>query len=79
MVVRALIELAHRLDYSVVAEGIETKKVFSLLASWNCDEGQGFYMSPPLDAARFAERASLRNISEDLNQMKPADFVTVQE
>jgi EAL domain-containing protein (putative c-di-GMP-specific phosphodiesterase class I)/GGDEF domain-containing protein len=56
MVVRALIELAHRLDYSVVAEGIETEKAFALLASWNCDEGQGYYMSPPLDAIRFAEK-----------------------
>ncbi|HQT46663.1 MAG: hypothetical protein B7X08_04250, partial [Acidocella sp. 20-63-7] len=56
MVVRALIELAHRLNYSVVAEGIETEKAFSLLASWNCDEGQGYYMSPPLDAVSFAEK-----------------------
>jgi len=51
-----LIKLAHRLNYSVVAEGIETEKTFSLLADWDCDEGQGFYMSPPLDAARFAEK-----------------------
>jgi EAL domain-containing protein (putative c-di-GMP-specific phosphodiesterase class I) len=56
MVVRSLIELAHRLDYSVVAEGIETEKTFDLLAAWKCDEGQGFYMSPPLDALRFAEK-----------------------
>jgi EAL domain-containing protein (putative c-di-GMP-specific phosphodiesterase class I)/GGDEF domain-containing protein len=60
LVVRTLIELAHRLDYSVVAEGIETEKVYSLLASWNCDEGQGFYMSPPLDAARFAEKINFK-------------------
>ncbi len=56
MVVRSLIELAHRLNYSVVAEGIETQKAFSLLADWGCDEGQGFFMCPPLDAARFAEK-----------------------
>ncbi len=55
LVVRSLITLAHRLNYSVVAEGIETQKTFALLADWDCDEGQGFYMSPPLDAARFAE------------------------
>ena len=79
MVVRALIELAHRLDYSVVAEGIETEKVFALLASWNCDEGQGFYMSPPLDAARFAERANARKVSEELSPVEIAEFVSVQE
>jgi EAL domain-containing protein (putative c-di-GMP-specific phosphodiesterase class I)/GGDEF domain-containing protein len=54
LLVRSLIELAHRLDYKVVAEGIETEKVYNMLAGWGCDEGQGFYMSPPLDAARFA-------------------------
>ena len=55
MVVRSLIELAHRLDYSVVAEGIETERAFNMLADWHCDEGQGFYMSPPLDAASLAQ------------------------
>ena len=54
-VVRSLIELAHNLDYSVVAEGIETEKAFTLLSGWDCDEGQGFFMSPPLDASRFLE------------------------
>ncbi len=60
MVVRALIDLAHRLDYSVVAEGIETEKTFSMLAGWKCDEGQGFFMSPPLDALRFVEKVECR-------------------
>jgi len=56
LVVRTLIELAHRLDYSVIAEGVETERAYRLLAGWDCDEGQGFFMSPPLDAARFAEK-----------------------
>jgi EAL domain-containing protein (putative c-di-GMP-specific phosphodiesterase class I)/GGDEF domain-containing protein len=56
LVVRSLIKLAHQLDYSVVAEGIETEKTYAMLASWECDEGQGFFMSPPLDAVRFAEK-----------------------
>ncbi len=55
LVVRSLIELAHNLDYSVVAEGIETEKTFKMLADWACDEAQGFYLSPPLDAVRFSE------------------------
>jgi EAL domain-containing protein (putative c-di-GMP-specific phosphodiesterase class I) len=53
MVVRAIIHLAHRLKYSVVAEGIESAGIYKLLADWRCDEGQGFYMSRPLDAATF--------------------------
>ncbi|MDD2705109.1 MAG: EAL domain-containing protein, partial [Acidocella sp.] len=61
-VVRSLIKLAHQLDYSVVAEGIESERTYKLLKSWNCNEGQGFYMSPPLDAARFAQTLNLSNI-----------------
>jgi EAL domain-containing protein (putative c-di-GMP-specific phosphodiesterase class I)/GGDEF domain-containing protein len=53
LVVRAIIRLAHRLDYSVVAEGIETPDIYRLLKTWQCDEGQGFYMSRPLDATAF--------------------------
>jgi EAL domain-containing protein (putative c-di-GMP-specific phosphodiesterase class I)/GGDEF domain-containing protein len=64
MVVRSLIELAHRLDYSVVAEGIESERVFALLKSWDCDEAQGFYMSPPLDVTRFVETLELSTMQE---------------
>lgn len=48
LLVHAIIEMAHALDYAVVAEGIETQEAFDLLASWNCDEGQGYLMSRPL-------------------------------
>jgi EAL domain-containing protein (putative c-di-GMP-specific phosphodiesterase class I)/GGDEF domain-containing protein len=53
LVVRAIIQLAHRLRYNVVAEGIESAEVYRLLANWRCDEGQGFFMSRPVDSAAF--------------------------
>jgi EAL domain-containing protein (putative c-di-GMP-specific phosphodiesterase class I) len=39
-----------------------------MLASWGCDEGQGFYMSPPLDAARFAAQmlAPMASVPEEV-------------
>jgi len=52
-VVRAVINLSHQLLYSVVAEGIETEETYRLLTDWGCDEGQGYFMSRPLDAAAF--------------------------
>jgi EAL domain-containing protein (putative c-di-GMP-specific phosphodiesterase class I)/GGDEF domain-containing protein len=67
LVVRAIIQLAHRLDYSVVAEGIETADIYQLLADWRCDEGQGFYMSRPLDAPAF----------HTLMRTRPANFAQV--
>ena len=56
LVVRSLIDLAHELDYSVVAEGIESEKAYGMLKSWTCNEGQGFYMSPPIDASALAQK-----------------------
>ena len=55
LLVRAIIEMAHALGYEVVAEGIETQQAFDLLASWNCDEGQGYLMSRPLANDQLAE------------------------
>ena len=47
----ALINLAHRLGLSVVAEGIETQDVWQRLAELGCDEAQGYLISPPLHPA----------------------------
>ena len=54
ILVRSIIEMAHALDYEVVAEGVETEEALDLLSAWNCDEGQGYFMSRPLDAHTFA-------------------------
>jgi EAL domain-containing protein (putative c-di-GMP-specific phosphodiesterase class I)/GGDEF domain-containing protein len=55
VLVRSLIQLAHRLNYMVVGEGIESAEAYRLLAAWGCDEGQGFFMSKPLDENNFGE------------------------
>lgn len=55
LLVRSIIELAHALDYGVVAEGIETRVVYGMLCAWDCDEGQGFFMSKPLPFAEFGD------------------------
>jgi diguanylate cyclase (GGDEF)-like protein/PAS domain S-box-containing protein len=50
-VVRATVELAHRLELKVVAEGVETALQAELLTALNCDFAQGFYFSPPVNAS----------------------------
>jgi EAL domain-containing protein (putative c-di-GMP-specific phosphodiesterase class I) len=70
LVVRAIINLAHRLSFSVVAEGIETADTYQLLADWRCDEGQGYFMSRPLDAASF--RSVISRQSSVVSQKVPA-------
>lgn len=48
-----LIELAHRLDMKVVAEGVETKEQVEFLRKYGCDFIQGFYYSKPLPQEEF--------------------------
>lgn len=43
-IVKNAISLAHELNLEVVAEGIETRHQYDLLAKWGCDIGQGYYM-----------------------------------
>jgi len=45
--------MAKSLGLSVVAEGIETPAQLSFLKQNNCDEFQGFYISPPIPAGEF--------------------------
>jgi diguanylate cyclase (GGDEF)-like protein len=63
VIIKAMINLAHELGISVVAEGIETEDQRSLLHHLGADFGQGFLLSKPLAAtsanAWLAERMSL--------------------
>lgn len=51
--VEAMIFIAHSLDMSVVAEGVETEEQLALLKKLGCDEIQGYYYSRPLTADKF--------------------------
>jgi len=46
----ALIAMAHSMNLTVVAEGVEDPLQLAFLAKHGCDQYQGFYFSPPLDA-----------------------------
>jgi EAL domain-containing protein (putative c-di-GMP-specific phosphodiesterase class I)/GGDEF domain-containing protein len=45
---RAIVNLAHDLDYQIVAEGIENDATLSLLMAWGCEQAQGYLFSRPL-------------------------------
>jgi EAL domain-containing protein (putative c-di-GMP-specific phosphodiesterase class I) len=46
--IKAFLDLAHALNLSVVAEGIETREVLDMLRGFSCDEGQGYLFARPL-------------------------------
>jgi diguanylate cyclase (GGDEF)-like protein len=49
-IVRTVITLANNLDMLVVAEGVQTEAQFTQLRELNCNYGQGYLFSPPVDA-----------------------------
>ncbi len=55
LIVNAVIDLAHGLHLTAVAEGVETVAQFQHLASLGCDSCQGFLFARPVSAAAFAE------------------------
>jgi EAL domain-containing protein (putative c-di-GMP-specific phosphodiesterase class I) len=48
-----MVNMAHDLGYSVVAEGIEEPEVYELLKTLGCDEAQGYLLSKPLRVEAF--------------------------
>jgi EAL domain-containing protein (putative c-di-GMP-specific phosphodiesterase class I) len=49
VITHAIIELGHNLGLKVVAEGVETAKVWAMLKERKCDLAQGYVISKPLD------------------------------
>lgn len=54
-VVTALVELAHTLDLSVTAEGVETAAQADRLRALGCDHAQGWFFAPPASASMIGE------------------------
>ena len=60
VVVRSIIDMAHSLDLSVIAEGVETESQLDILADQGCEFFQGFLRSGPLSPDEF-EAFALRS------------------
>jgi EAL domain-containing protein (putative c-di-GMP-specific phosphodiesterase class I) len=53
-IVRSTIDLAHNLGIMVVAEGVESLQVWTMLRDLHCDEAQGYHMGRPMPIAEFS-------------------------
>ncbi len=53
-IVRAVIDLGHALEMSIVAEGVETQEQLGFLAEEGCDAVQGYFLGKPLPIAQYA-------------------------
>jgi EAL domain-containing protein (putative c-di-GMP-specific phosphodiesterase class I) len=48
---RGIVSMAHAINISVVAEGVETMEQLLILQQLSCDEVQGYFISRPVPAA----------------------------
>jgi EAL domain-containing protein (putative c-di-GMP-specific phosphodiesterase class I) len=57
-IARAIVAMAHSLDLSVIAEGVENQQQLDFLSELDCEEIQGYFISKPLaaeDIVKFME------------------------
>ena len=52
---QSVVEIFRRMNYRIVAEGVETEAEMRLLSSWNVDMIQGYYFSKPLPQKELLE------------------------
>ncbi|HEX3075349.1 MAG TPA: EAL domain-containing protein [Lachnospiraceae bacterium] len=66
---KTVVELAHNMELTVVAEGIETKEQEEFLQRNHCDIGQGYYFCKPVPANE------LENILKDNKELNREIYV----
>ena len=80
-IIRTIVALARSLDLEVIAEGIETKQQLNQLRMLECQMGQGYYYSRPLDAAAaeayLADRAIHAN-RPVYSEFQPSGLVGIE-
>jgi diguanylate cyclase (GGDEF)-like protein/PAS domain S-box-containing protein len=79
-IVRAIINLGHALDLTVIAEGVETKDQLQYLTALGCDAVQGFLFSKPLSTKVFEEllmEQARVSGPQDVSPTIPLSFVPV--
>ncbi len=54
-IIESSVDLARKLDMTVVAEGVETEEDWKLVEQLGCDIIQGFYVAQPMPATEFIE------------------------
>ncbi|WP_256261259.1 sensor domain-containing phosphodiesterase [Pseudomonas gingeri] len=58
-VAKSIIGVARDLGYRTVAEGVESFGCLEILKHFGCDEAQGYFLSRPVEEARYFQQAAL--------------------
>ena len=55
VIVKSIVDMAHGLNKTVIAEGIETKSQLKMLKEIGCKYGQGYLFSKPMEKDQVIE------------------------
>lgn len=64
-IVKAILSMAHALNYRVIAEGVETLAQAHVLCELGCEEMQGYFYSRPLAAEQFRAILALAELAAE--------------
>ncbi|MCA6123023.1 EAL domain-containing protein [Bradyrhizobium sp. WSM 1704] len=67
-IVRAVIDLGHGLEMSIVAEGVETEPQLAFLAEEGCDAVQGYLLGKPAPIGQYAALVGRSDIVEPVRK-----------
>jgi diguanylate cyclase (GGDEF)-like protein len=69
LIARSITVLAQSLGMIVLAEGVETEQQLEFLKSIGCDQYQGYFMSPPVEAAQISQMLAPVPTFSQLNEL----------
>ena len=73
-IVSAVVDLAHALDMTVVAEGVETAEQYREVVALGCEASQGYYFARPMSADALGAR--MRTLTKASLQLPDAASAT---
>lgn len=74
-ITRGVIAMAHSMQLSVIAEGVENETQLAFLRAYRCDEVQGFHLAYPMSAENFTQWVNVRQA----NLTAPPDTPRAEE
>ncbi|MFC3153076.1 putative bifunctional diguanylate cyclase/phosphodiesterase [Litoribrevibacter euphylliae] len=76
-IVTSVIDLAHKLNKYVVAEGVETQEHLLFLKEHNCDSAQGFLLSRPIDEHELPDVLAKGDVQKKASNYLNADVLDI--
>jgi len=59
-IVRTIVDMAHTLGFTVIAEGVELDSQATFLRTLGCEQAQGFLFARPMPAEEFSALIAAR-------------------